>query len=81
MLQVVSAIGPVEQVRRGWLVEPTFSPEYGEWMLAATGRCGKGQTRLLPCWTELFRENRALAKRALLRAGAQVSIRNLSLVA
>lgn len=80
MLQLVSSIGLVEQVRRGWVVRATYDPEFGEFVLSATSRRGQGKQRLLPSWTELYREQPALAKKALLRCGAQVTINHLSLL-
>ena len=80
MLRLVSAIGPVEQVRRGWVVKPAYDPAFDEFVFAATSRGGQGKQRLLPSWTELYRENPAETKRALLRQGAQVCINHLSLL-
>ena len=78
---LVSRIGPVEHVRRGYLVGVAYDPEFGEFVLTATSRCGQGRQYLLPSWTELFREAPRKAKQALLQQGAQVSLSQLPLLA
>jgi len=78
---LVSKIGPVEQVRRGYLVGVTFDPDFGEFVLAAVSKCGQGKQCLLPSWTELYKEAPRKTKRTLLERGAQISISQLSLLA
>ena len=78
---LASKIGPVEQVRRGYLVGVAYDPEFDEFLLAATSRCGQGKQHLLPSWTELYREAPRTAKQELLRRGAQVSLSQLPLLA
>ena len=79
-LVLASKIGPVEQVRRGYLVGVAYDPEFDEFVLAMTSKCGQGRQHLLPSWTALYREAPVLAKRELLRKGAQVPIGQLHLL-
>ncbi len=80
MLTLTSAIGPVERIRRGYVVRATYDPNWDEFVLTATSRSGKGRQVPLHSWTELYRENQQLATDALYRLGAQVSITSLDLV-
>jgi hypothetical protein len=80
MFPLVSAIGPVEHIRRGYVIRSTYAPEWDEFILTATTRNGEGQQIPLHAWTELFRENKRLATNALYRLGAQLSVKSLDLV-
>jgi hypothetical protein len=80
MSTLVSAIGPVEHIRRGYVVRATYDVEFDEFVLAATTRNGNGRQVPLHSWTELYRENKRLATNALYRLGAQLSIKSLDLV-
>jgi hypothetical protein len=80
MFTLTSAIGPVEHIRRGYVVRAQFDPDWDEFVLAATTRNGTGRQVPLHSWTELYRENKQLATTALFRRGAQLSIKSLDLV-
>ena len=78
MRQVLaSQLGPVEPVRRGYVVGVVYDPDFDEFVLAAASRCGQGRQRPLPSWTELYREAPGKVRRELLRRGAQVSLSQL----
>ena len=76
-MRLVSKLGPVERVRRGYVVGVAFDPEHDQFVLAATSRCDQGQQRPLPSWTELYREAPRETRRALLRRGAQLTLNQL----
>jgi hypothetical protein len=80
MSTLTSILGPVECIRRGYVVRVTYDPDWGEFVLTATTRNGKGRQVPLHSWTELYRENKRLATDALYRLGAQVSVKSLDLV-
>jgi hypothetical protein len=80
MSSLISPIGPVEHIRRGFVVWASYDPEWDEFILTATTRNGTGRRIPLPSWTELYRENRRLATHALYRLGAQLSVKSLDLV-
>ena len=80
MTSLVSALGPVEHIRRGNVIRANYDPQWDEFVLTATSRNGTGRQVPLPSWTELFREDKSLATNALFRLGAQLSIKSLDLV-
>ena len=80
MPTLISAIGPVEHIRRGYVVRATFDPEWDHFVLTATSRHGNGSQKALPSWTELYREDKKLTTKEMLRRGAQLSVKSLDLV-
>ena len=80
MTTLTSPLGPVEHIRRGYLIRASYDPSWDEFLLTATIRNGTGCRIPLPSWTELYRENRRLTTHALYRLGAQLSINSLDLV-
>ena len=80
MPTLLSAIGPVEQIRRGYVVRATYDPEWDEFVLTATSKNGTGCQVPLHSWTELFRENKQLTTAEMFRRGAQLSVKSLDLV-
>ena len=80
MSTLASVIGPVENIRRGYIVRAAYDPEWEEFVLTATTRNGRGRQVLLHSWTELYRENKQLATNEMFRRGAQLSIKSLDLV-
>ena len=80
MFALTSPIGPVEPVRRGYVIRACFDPNWGDFVLTATTRNDQGRQVPLPSWTELYRENKRLATDALYQRGAQLSITSLDLV-
>jgi hypothetical protein len=80
MSALVSVLGPVENIRRGYVIRASYDPAWDEFVLTATTRQGKGRQVPLLSWTELYRENKRLATKELLRHGAQLSVKSLDLV-
>ena len=80
MTTLTSAIGPVEPIRRGYLIRASYDPEWDEFVLTATTHNGTGQQVALPSWTELYRESPDFATDELFRRGAQLSVKCLDLV-
>ena len=80
MQRLISAIGPVERIRRGYVVRATFDPDWSEFVLTATSRNGNGSQIPLHSWTELYREDKKLTTQEMLRRGAQLSVKSLDLV-
>jgi hypothetical protein len=80
MPTLVSPLGPVEHIRRGYVVRANYDPAWDEFVLTATTRNGKGRQLPLLSWTELYRENKELATNALYRLGAQLSVKSMDLV-
>lgn len=77
-MRLVSAIGPVEHVRPGWLVKPAYDPTLDEFTLTAI--TGTGKQRLLASWTELYRDDPEFAREALIQRGAELVVSHLPLL-
>ena len=80
MSTLASAIGPVESIRRGYVVRAAYDPDWDEFVLTATTKNGRGRQVLLHSWTELYRENKRLATNEMFRHGAQLSVKSLDFV-
>jgi hypothetical protein len=74
--KLVSAIGPVEPIRRGDVIRASYDPEWDEFVLTATTHNGTGQQVALPSWTELYRESPGFTTDELFRRGAQLSVKS-----
>jgi hypothetical protein len=77
--KLVSAVGPVEPIRRGDVIRASYDPEWDEFVLTAATRNGTGRLLPLPSWTELYRESPDFATDELFRRGAQLSVKGLDL--